>query len=157
VLDRNGIKIEIDSTMEVVNAYTRFREDFPKSKQSRRSLIRGDSVVGYNIDNFGQVTFLERTFHRGKLINKVHFIVDPGFITWRISKSLVIYDGERGCVNIKTEEEGFLSIRHRGDRKPRQTIVSIFKGETTGMLGYVFECHSEQMEKEDSSKIQWVH
>ena len=157
VLNRNGIEIEIDSTMEVENAHTRFSRDFPKAKQSRISLIRGNSLIGYDIDKFGQVIFLERTFYRGKLINKVHFIVDPGFVTWRISKNLVIYDGERGCVNIKTEEERFLSIRHRDDRKPKQTIVSTFKGETTGMLGYVFECHSEQRGKEDSSKIQWVH
>ena len=34
-------------------------------------------------------------------------------------------------------------IYGRYDKSPRQATISRFKGETTGMLGYIFKCNSE--------------
>ena len=37
--------------------------------------------------------------------------MDSGFLTWRISKNLVIYDEERNCINNETEKERFFDLR----------------------------------------------
>ena len=88
ILDRGGNNIEISNTVEIINAYTNFSRDFPRIKQSRTLTIRGDLVIGYDIDKFRQITFLQKNSHSGRLINKVHFVTDSEFETWRVSKNL---------------------------------------------------------------------
>jgi len=80
-LDLNGTMVNIGDTIEIKNGYTNFSTNLPKSKRIRRVLERGSLVAGYYTDQFGEVTRLERTRHRRKNIDKVHFIIDSGFET----------------------------------------------------------------------------
>jgi len=98
ILDKNDNVINVDSTVEIANNYTKFSISSTKSIQSRKLLDRGLSGAGYDIDRFGEVTHIQRT----RRINKVHFITDSGFETWRIHNNLIVYDGERGDINNET-------------------------------------------------------
>ena len=94
--DNIGNNIRIRGIVEIVNNYTSFKIRFPDSKRSRDALERGNSVARYNSDKFGEVTHLERSYHRGTKIGKTRFITDSGFKTWRIANNLLIYNGGRG-------------------------------------------------------------
>ena len=103
VRDSHGEHIKIEDMVEIVNAYTSFKTTFLKSKRVRESLRRGESVTGYDSDKLREVTGIRRSYHRGTNVDMVHFITDSGFETWRISKNLLVCNGERGSL---TDEAG---------------------------------------------------
>jgi len=91
MLDRNGVKITIDCTIEIINRYTKFSKTLPNSRQSRGQIFRGQYIQNYDIDRFGQATHIQRTGHLGKSMIKVHFVMDLVFETWRIAKNVAVY------------------------------------------------------------------
>ena len=67
--------------------------------------------MGYNSDKFGEVTKIER----GARIDTVFFTTNSGFTTWRASKNLTIYHGERGDINAEAgvDNEYFFESREK--------------------------------------------
>jgi len=90
VLDRNGVEITIDCTIEVINGYTKFSKTLPNSRQLRGQLFRGQYIQNYDIGRFGKFTYIQRTGYLGKSVIKVHFVTDSGFETWRIAKNVEV-------------------------------------------------------------------
>ena len=99
VTDCNGANIKIRALVKIVNTYTCFSTKHPKPRGSRKPLIRGGNVEGYDSDKFGTVEYVQRTGHCRERFDKVHFITDSGFQTWRAASNLSVYNGERGNVN----------------------------------------------------------
>ena len=78
-------------------------------KAVRRPIIRGTDVTGYDSDKFGTVEYLQRRNISSTLINRVHFITDSGYQTWRNSTNLKVYNGERGNIGETIGEEFYES------------------------------------------------
>ena len=112
VLDRNGVVIKIGTTVEITNRHTNFSSGSRRFRQSRKALERGEYVVGYHSDTFGTVLHIQITGQQDNPINKVHFVTDSGFDTWRISSNLAVYNGERGSIDeIGSGQESFYEAR----------------------------------------------
>ena len=97
--------------MEVANAYTRFSARFSRSMKSKAPLDRGVSMTGYDIGEFDQVIYLQRTDRQGKNVNKVYFITDSNLETWRIARISTVCDIKRGDVNNQTGECQFFALQ----------------------------------------------
>ena len=110
-LDVNKIEIEIGSTVEIVNSYTNFSSRFPRTRGVRKPLVRGTLVKGYDVDKFGTVEYIQTTGRDWNRYNKVYFVTDAGFQTWRAASNLSIYNGERGSIGAVTEQEFFHESR----------------------------------------------
>ena len=94
--DGAGRVISVGETVLIANRYTNFSTQFPRYKACREPRERGASVQYYDIDKFGIVTSIQRTGRTNGPANKIHFVTDSGFETWRKPKNLLVYNGEGG-------------------------------------------------------------
>lgn len=93
VKDKYGRAILIGGIVKITNKYTRFSVT-PTSKLPRNKTFREQRFVGYDCDKFGRVTDVIRISHNEGRVDKICFITDSGFETWRIAHNLRTHDGK---------------------------------------------------------------
>ena len=78
-VDCNGTELKTGIVIEITNTYTNFSTRLSNPKGSKKPLIRGGCISGYDSDRFGTVEYIQRPFSHDKGFDKVYFITDSGF------------------------------------------------------------------------------
>ena len=102
-VDCNGTELKIGTVIEIINNYTNFSTRLLNPKGLKKPLTRGSCVSGCDPDKCGSVEYIQRPFSHNNGFDKVYFITDSGFQTWRASANIKVYDGERGNINQAVE------------------------------------------------------